>query len=345
MLAIYDRKGSFSDRWIQVCSEKGLPFQTIDIFSDSLLEILQNFNPQAVLAHPPMADRRAELASKSIIRSLELGGYLTFPSYSDFWHFDDKIAQKYIFDALLVRHPITHVFFEREDALNWAREAKFPVVFKLKAGAGSTNVRLIQCKEDAYKVINRMFSSGYPATDSAIKDLKTKIRKHRVSQDLFCTLARAPKTLGNWLRMRSKIPWERGYCYFQEYLPENYFDTRVTVIGEKAFAFRRFVRPGDFRASGSGLVDHSRENIDIACIAAAFQVARKLGSTCLAFDYIKEKNDPEPVLVEISFGFVPDVVFNCPGYWTENLEWHEGCLFPQDVILNQILEKIADPNS
>jgi glutathione synthase/RimK-type ligase-like ATP-grasp enzyme len=345
MLVIYDRKGSFSDRWIKVCSERGTPFQTIDIFADGLFETLRAIKPSAVLAHPPMADPRGQLASKSIVHSMELAGYLTFPSYADFWHFDDKIAQKYIFDALSVRHPKTHVFLEKEAAHNWAREATFPLVFKLKAGAGSSNVRLIQSKEDAYRVIDRMFSKGYPATDSAIKDLKTKIRKHRLSRDWLATISRAPKTLSKWFRLRGELPWERGYSYFQEYLPANDFDTRVTVIGDKAFAFRRFVRPGDFRASGSGLIDYARENVDLACIKAAFQIAGKLGSTCVAFDFIKAKHDREPVLVEISFAFVPTPVFNCPGHWTKDLVWHEGNLWPQDTILDLILTKISQCSS
>ena len=39
----------------------------------------------------------------------------------------------------------------------------------------------------------------------------------------------------------------RGYVYFQDFIPDNQFDTRVTVIGNRAFAFIRKVRPGDFR--------------------------------------------------------------------------------------------------
>src|SRR6185503_17089802 len=46
-----------------------------------------------------------------------------------------------------------------------------------------------------------------------------------------------------------------GYILLQEFLSNNKFDTRVTVIGNRAFAYRRFNRPNDFRASGSGNFD------------------------------------------------------------------------------------------
>lgn len=49
---------------------------------------------------------------------------------------------------------------------------------------------------------------------------------------------------------------EKKYILFQEYLPDNEFDTRVTVIGNRAFAFRRFNRKKDFKASGSGEIDY-----------------------------------------------------------------------------------------
>jgi hypothetical protein len=41
---------------------------------------------------------------------------------------------------------------------------------------------------------------------------------------------------------------ERGYAYFQEWMPDKPFDTRVVAIGERAWAYRRFPVPGDFHA-------------------------------------------------------------------------------------------------
>ncbi len=50
---------------------------------------------------------------------------------------------------------------------------------------------------------------------------------------------------------------EKGYVYFQDFIPDNKFDIRIFVIGDKAYANLRKVRKNDFRASGSGeeLVD------------------------------------------------------------------------------------------
>ena len=53
---------------------------------------------------------------------------------------------------------------------------------------------------------------------------------------------------------------EKGYIYFQEFIPDNDFDIRVIVIGDKAFAIKRMVRENDFRASGSGSILYEKEH-------------------------------------------------------------------------------------
>ena len=55
------------------------------------------------------------------------------------------------------------------------------------------------------------------------------------------------------------------------------YDTRVTVIGGRAFAFRRFNRDDDFRSSGSGKIDYNMEEIDKRMIKLALKVSKKDG--------------------------------------------------------------------
>ena len=44
----------------------------------------------------------------------------------------------------------------------------------------------------------------------------------------------------------------KDYVYFQKFLPNNKYDIRIVVIGDRAFGFIRYNRENDFRASGSG---------------------------------------------------------------------------------------------
>lgn len=334
-IAIYDRQLSFSDRWFERCRELGIDTLSVNMFDDDLFSLLNGHGADALLMHPPMADRRTSLVARAIIAACEASGLPVFPGARDFWHFDDKIGQKYLFEAAGVRTPKTHVLLDLQCALDWIESAEFPVVFKLRSGAGSVNVELIRSKRAAVAKARRMFGRGYPATDAAFRDVATKIRLHRAHRDWMATLRRAPSTLHTWYSARKTIDFERGYLYLQEFIPGNTHDTRVTVIGNRAFAFRRKVRPDDFRASGSGAIDYAKSGINLECIRFAFEVARRLQTNCMAFDFVEKEG--RPLLVEMCFAFKPEAVYACSGHWDSNLSWVEGQVWPQDAILEDLL--------
>jgi hypothetical protein len=140
----------------------------------------------------------------------------------------------------------------------------------------------------------------------------------------------------------------RDYVLFQEFLSNNDHDTRVTVIGNRAFGFRRFNRPNDFRASGSGRIDWDQTRIDPEMVRLAFRTARKLRSQSLAVDGMYNAAR-EPVLVEISYYYEGWALAACPGHWalrgddpeTGRLEWVEGQVRPEDAILDDFLDLLA----
>jgi glutathione synthase/RimK-type ligase-like ATP-grasp enzyme len=340
MIAIYARAGSFSDRWIEACKDRDIACECVDMFADDLFARLHASHAEAFMCHPPMYDRRSSVAARSIVQACALAGMPVFPRVEDYWHFDDKIAQKYIFDALGVRTPATHVFLNRQGAIEWLENAHFPVVFKLKSGAGSVNVLLMRSKEEARSRVDRMFRNGYPATDAAFKDVRTKVRLHGRKRDWPATIRRLPRTVRDLLELRRGIDWERGYAYFQEFVPGNSCDTRVTVIGDRAFAFRRMVRPGDFRASGSGSIVYDQKAVNGACIEMAFAVAAQLKTSCIAFDFIQRPGDESPLIVEMSFAFMAKAVFDCPGHWRRDMSWHSGHVWPQDAVLDDIFASL-----
>ena len=168
-------------------------------------------------------------------------------------------------------------------------------------------------------------------------------KRYRVAQrrgELLGVLRRLPNTLRNTRQLNRMIGRERGYLYFQDFIPDNQFDTRVTVIGNRAFGYIRKVRPNDFRASGSGDIDYYPRNIRSECVQIAFEVTQKLGSQSMAFDFVLE-SDGRPMIVEVSYGYVPDFVYNCEGHWDHKLNWHPGHVWPQDAILVDVMETIS----
>ncbi len=340
-IAIYNRPGSFSDRWCEYAERIGHQVYMVDVFRTDLHEYLNGISVQALLMHPPMADQRTILAARAIVESTRLGGIRVFPTPEDFWHFDDKLSQKYIFEALRIPFPTAYAFFDKISALKWANSASYPVVFKLRAGAGSINVQLVQDRRQARVLIRRMFGRGIHSTNAAIRDVRTKLRAHKKERDWLGVFKRAPKTLLTLYRNWHDIPVEKGYAYFQEFIDGNAWDTRITVIGNRAFGFRRLVRPGDFRASGSGAIEYDPVRIDLRAVRLAFDAARKLRSSCMAFDFVVHPVTREPLVVEMSFAFKPEAVHACPGYWDDKLQWREGHVWPQDAIFDDLLRSIS----
>jgi len=337
VLGIHERCGSFSDRWIEYCRERDILFRIIDAFSSDLMDQAKCL--KAFLWHWPYDDYAPQLVARQILRSLEIVGLIVFPNTDTCWHYDDKLAQKYLLEAVAAPLAPTWVFYRLQDAMDWLAGATFPKVFKLRRGASSDNVRLVTSRKEATRLCKVAFTRGFDGVPSYFGDFTRKVRQVRSRGGLGAKLMRAPGVLHTLHKRRRLVPPERQYVYFQEYMARNAYDTRVTVIGERAFAYHRRNRPGDFRASGSGCIDHKPESIDLNVVKEAFRVARGTASQSLAMDFVYDA-EHRPTLLEISYAFVSGLVTDCPGHWDESLTWHPGHVHPADAILEDVLAQL-----
>jgi len=281
------------------------------------------------------------LFAKQLLYSLQSSGKIVFPDYHTMWHFDDKVGQKYLLEAIEVPVVPTHVFYSKNDALTWAKETSFPKVFKLSTGGGSQNVRMARSRSEAKKLINKAFKRGF-SQYSAWSNLRERIRKYRNGQASFYNILKGVIRLGHPTKFSRVKGNEKGYVYFQDFIPNNEFDIRVVVIDMKAFAIKRMVRKNDFRASGSGTILYEKENFDDNTIRLAIDSAEKLKSQCVAFDYIYDNENP--LLVEISYGFSPEGYDSCTGYWDKDLNWHEGSINPYGWMVDMVLRDYGQSN-
>ncbi len=237
-------------------------------------------------------------------------GIPVFPNTSTCWHYDDKIGQKYLLEAIGAALAPTHVFYNLADALCWIDKASFPKVFKLSKGAGSTNVRLVHNAHEARALAKRAMTRGFWPSAGYTQDAQKRFRAARKRGDLFSVLRRMPAVLAKIRQINHALGRERGYVYFQDFIPGNDFDTRITIIGNRAFGFTRNVRPGDFRASGSGDINYDVSRINMQCVRTAFEVAQKIASQSLAFDFVLDENR-RPLILEVSYCYDPRAVYAC----------------------------------
>ncbi len=337
-LAIHPREGSFSDRWIERAALRGIPYRLVDPFSTRIIDELRAH--QAFLWHWVYWDRPSQLIARQLVRSAEELGLLVFPSTETCWTYDDKVAQKYHLEALGAPLARTDCFYSEAAALAWVATASFPRVAKLRSGAGSDNVRLLRTREEAMQYVRQAFGRGFSSVPGALEDAKKLIRTRGRGRPLdLARLLRLPGKALAKLRYIQQFERERGYVYFQEFLPGNAYDVRVSVIGDRAFAFSRNVRPNDFRASGSGSLDYSPERIRPECIRIAFDVARKLRSQSAAFDFAFDPQG-EPKILEVSYCYVTKYVHACPGHWNPELSFVPGQMWPEDAIFDDVVSSL-----
>ncbi len=328
-------KQSFSSRWAARAVETGVTVRTVDVYAPNFFEQLagcDGFMWRFGYAPNP------RLFAKRLLPAIEHGlGIPVFPSFETAWHFEDKIAQSYLLQAAGIPTPRTWVFWDRKSALEFCRSATYPLVLKLSYGYQSGNVRLLNDFDDAAYWIARLFGPGVtglrapaPAWRHALQRAKGALRHLRDAPpfaDLdYCEL-------------------QHGYFYVQEFLPGNDYDTRVTVIGNRAFAFRRFNRPGDFRASGSGRINWDPPEIDLEGVRLAFRAARHLQTQSLAVDLLQRGG--RKVLAEISYTYASWAVRDCPGHWVLQgdaeggpLSWVEGRMHPEDAIFDDFVARL-----
>ena len=325
---------SYSDRWLALAAQAGIQTRIVDASRPDIFDQLAGCDGFMWRFGYRAPER---LVARRILASVEHTlGIPVFPSWKSAWHFEDKISQYYLLQAAGIPMPRTWVFWDKEAALAFLRTATFPLVVKLATGYRSGNVRLLRSADEGTYWVEQLFGPG-------IWSFGPRPSESRIDQMVRRVKAAAKTLAGRAAPLPSlRDELQRGYFYAQEFLPGNEFDTRVTVIGNRAFAYRRMNRPGDFRASGSGRPNWDPSAIDVRMVRLAFLTSARLDTQSVAIDAMRRGD--ECVLGEISYTYVSWMVRDCPGHWvltgepeTGDLEWIEGHLAPDDAIFEDFV--------
>lgn len=326
----YGPTNSSSPLWTRFLQAAGQEVREVNVYHADILEQLKGCHG-FMWRHAHVSNERqvARRLLPVIERYLKL---VVYPDQNTCWHYDDKIAQRFLLEAASIPTPRTWVWYDAQLAKNWSQTAYYPLVIKLWGGAGSANVQLVHSCKEAERWIDKLFGSGMHElrpTGTEVHPLD-KRRAKAAAKLLIKGVLPAPPH-GAW-------ELHKNYVLFQEFLSDNAYDTRVTVIGERAFGFRRYNKEGDFRASGSGRIDHDPAGVAPEFVQLAFDVARKLGTQSCAIDGLWR--NAEPVVGEISYTYMSSAVYDCRGHWDSSLKWHEGQMWPEQAQAEDFLERL-----
>ncbi|RJY08739.1 ATP-grasp domain-containing protein [Aurantiacibacter aquimixticola] len=279
---------SYVEMYEKILSENAIPFQTVrfgqeDFWEQALsathfIARFKGYEPDLSIGH-------------SILPPLEAAGVKCLPEYDGFRFCGDKLRIAAFYAANDIDAPRTDAVFSMEDVERWkAERGFFPVVGKLRHGASSINVEMIHDAAQLDRIAERLFTARM--VDGRMDP--------GVTQILEDALLRRPAVPNTGLLL-------------QEFAPGNDGDHRVTTIGDRAFYFKRSNRPGDFRASGSGIFDYDPDKADKELIAKSFEISKRFGFSMMAYDYLTQ---PRPMLVEMNYAAVGAAIAGAPGYFT-----------------------------
>jgi glutathione synthase/RimK-type ligase-like ATP-grasp enzyme len=236
----------------------GFPYGLYDLHAHDWIERARPFDVVVgLVSNEP--DRLQETRVKYHFLESYLGK-ACYPSASQAFLYENKCLEAYIATACGLPFAKTYVSHGKEDALAMLETARFPLVSKVNGSSGSIGVELVRTPRKARRIIRQAFS-------------------------------KAGRSI--------HVPWfrQKDYVYFQEYVPNDGYDIRVILTGDRAFGYYRKVLKGDFRASGMNTVE--RRELPEEAIRVARTVRQHVRGPLLVVDMVHGL-DGRYVIIEYS---------------------------------------------
>ena len=331
-----NHSGLWTSVWIDFCQSKELDFKVFPAHSLNIIDDIRGYD--VLLWHFSGYNFQDMLMARSILYSAKAMGLKVFPDFEDAWHFDDKLAENYMLQAIKAPIPKFYHFYTMDKLVEWLdNNPQFPIIAKLKNGSGSHNVRLINNRREAIKYGRRMLKKGFNGSPSLIFKASSNIRSAKSISTFINRAKRIPEFIRT-LRGAREFPNERGYVLFQEFVPNDGYDLKIVVIGDKLSYIVRSIRKGDFRASGGGDLFFDKNYVTKNIIDTAFATSDALNFKCMGYDYVVNNKTGEAKIVEISYGFSHTALLQAGGYFDRNGNWHDDPSNAPKELLKNLLD-------
>jgi glutathione synthase/RimK-type ligase-like ATP-grasp enzyme len=303
-------------RYAEFAESAGIDFEIFEIERSDWIAAINQF--QVILWRPNLDSPFCDEAKEKIYFVERFLGRRVIPNWDTFWHYDNKRAQAYLFRLQGIPTPWTMVSYSYPEARAQVSTVQYPVVSKRAGGAASENVRLLSSRTSALREVRRVFHE--PLWFKALRRLGMQVRLTPRSQS--------------------------GYVLWQQFLPANPRDLRITVIGkDRVFAFWRNNRPNDFRASGSGLIDYAIDDVEEECLFC-LEICRRNNFDSMAFDLVYHQS--RFVILEMSCAFNDEAIYSAPAHFllvdpdAGRLQRVAGHVWPQELQVNYARRLLAE---
>jgi glutathione synthase/RimK-type ligase-like ATP-grasp enzyme len=193
------------------CQELGVPYCTIDIERSDWMEQVRASGCEAYLVWPtPFLTIWRQLYDERLATLAGPLGKLVYPDVQAMWIYESKRRMNYWLTAMGFPKPETWIFYDRQEALQFAEAADLPIVAKTDLGSAASGVWIVRTRRQLRQIVRRAFGSGILPRGSDRRDRQ----------------------------------W--GNVLFQRYIPSA-CEWRIVRIGESYFGYEK-IRVGDFHS-------------------------------------------------------------------------------------------------
>ncbi len=313
---------SWSIPWEEYCQRNNISYQVVNPYLNNVIKKLLEFD--IILWHYSNYSFKDMLMARNVLLTLEDRGKKVFPAFKDAWHFDDKLAETYLLESVDAPIPKSYYYYDLESVKTAIAQNSFsfPVVAKLRNGSGSHNVKLVKSPAELLSYSGKMFSTGLNSAPSLLYKASSNIVSAKNIKTFINRAKRIPEFLRS-LANAKKFNRERGYVYLQEFIPNNGYDLKIVVVGDKLSYIGRNIRKGEFRASGGGDLFYDKDKVTKDVIDSAFKTSDDLGFQCMGYDYVVNAETGKGMIIEISYGFSHHALLAAKGYFDRDGNWHD----------------------
>lgn len=336
-IALVNRPGSFSDKWLQYLQSEGIHFDIVDPYDNNFSSDCLKYTH--FLWHWHHTDHIACNFAPRLIGFLESHNIKCFPSSSTLSFYDDKNFQRHIFYSLGISTPPTQFYthFPSRPIAN-----NYPFVLKKLNGAGSSNVFIIHNYLHLLTAKFVYYFFGFSSQNPFFRpfQLLNRILTHPsqyFNVKFFYTLLRSLIRALTFDKLNYIFFRQKNGFLVQEFIPNLKYDIRLVVVGHRVFGFIRNTLNNDFRASGSGSITYDLSKIPDDLFRKALDISRHLNSQSLALDFVKSHDDIYFCL-EMSPFYSHRLYYPCDFVWTEDCMKNKIPVIPEIFIIKDLLE-------
>ena len=272
--------------WIKACDKKRdlLNYTVIDITKSNWLDKCQEKNYDIYLTRPPgnlsffkqLYDERIYILHHVLRKKI-------YPTLDELLVYENKRMLNYWLEANQIPYPKTYIYYSKNEALDFIRNCKLPIVSKTSIGASASGVKIFTTRKQIRNYINKAFS-----TSGIKRKGGPNLRKGDIKKRLLNRLKNIPNSIHYFYKKyrNTQIDPQRWHVIFQEYLKTD-FEWRCVRIGDSFFAHKKLSQRYELK---SGTSKVSWDAPPVKLLDFIKEITDKMGFLSQAVDIFEDNN-------------------------------------------------------